>query len=69
MKEHAESLVSYVLGIGFLLYSSVLTHANEIMTLGGLLLLGARLYVDGGKAIRTYKRNKRLDRKIQLPPA
>lgn len=58
MKEHAESIVSYMLGIGFLLYSSVLTHANEIMTLGGLVLLAARLYVDGGKAIKVWRANR-----------
>lgn len=56
MREHAESLISYVLGLGFLFYSSVLTHSNEIMTLGGLVLLGARLYVDGGKAWKTWRR-------------
>ena len=55
MRETAESAISYVLGLGFLLYSQVLTHANEIMTLGGLVLLAARLYVDGGKAIKVWR--------------
>lgn len=58
MKEHAESLISYVLGFGFLLYSNVLVHANEIMTIGGLILLAARLYVDGGKAIKVWRRSR-----------
>ena len=58
MREHAESLISYVLGIGFVLYSSVLTHANEIMTLGGLALLAARLYVDGGKAYKVWRKQR-----------
>lgn len=62
MREHVESGVSYILGLGFVLYSNVLTHSNEIMTLGGLILLGARLYVDGGKAIKTWRqRNVRSD--------
>lgn len=58
MREHAESLISYVLGFGFLLYSSVLVHANEIMTFGGLVLLAARLYVDGGKALKTWRHRR-----------
>ncbi|QWY83439.1 hypothetical protein [Rhizobium phage RHph_X3_9] len=55
MKGHADSVISYVLGVGFMLYSGVLANADAIMTFGGLILLAARLYVDGGKAVKTWR--------------
>lgn len=63
MREHVESLFTYIMGIGFVLYSSVLTHANEIMTVGGLILLLARAYVDVGRAVREWRRRGRSNRK------
>lgn len=58
MKDYLDSALSYVLGVLFLLYSAVLSNSEEIMTIGGLLLLAARLYVDGGKAYRTWRERR-----------
>ena len=58
MTKNAESVMSYVLGLGFALYSGVLAHANEVMTIGGLVLLAARLYVDVGRAYKVWRANR-----------
>lgn len=53
--EYLDSAFSYVLGVLLIVYSSLISSAEEIMTIGGILLLGLRLYVDGGKAIRVWR--------------
>lgn len=55
MKDHVDSAFSYLVGIALLLYSNLIEFSDEIMTLGGVILLLARLYVDGGKAIQTWR--------------
>lgn len=64
MKDYVDSFLSYAIGILLLLYSGVIQYSSEIMTVGGLVLMLARLYVDGGKAIQTWReRNGRSKRK------
>ncbi|QIG67223.1 hypothetical protein [Rhizobium phage RHEph15] len=64
MKETIDSLLSYTVGAGFLFYSHLLANADAILTLGGMVLLGCRLYVDGGKAVKTWRLNRgRSDRR------
>lgn len=59
MGEHADRIISYFMGLMFLLFSTILAHASEIMAIGGLILLALRLYVDGHKALATYKERRR----------
>lgn len=67
MKTILDSIASYVIGAGLVVYSGVLANADAILTLGGLVLLGCRLYVDGGKAYNTYRKNKKQRRGLRLP--
>ena len=53
-----DSLTTYVVAIFTLLFATILIHASAIMTVGGILLLALRLYVDGSRAWRTWQRNK-----------
>lgn len=55
-----DSLTTYAVGLLALMLATVLAHASVAATLGGLVLLALRLYVDGSKAWRAYKRNKLL---------
>lgn len=55
-----DSLTTYAVALLALLLATVLAHASTVATLGGLVLLLLRLYVDGSKAWRAYKRNKLL---------
>jgi len=50
-----DSLTTYVVALFTLLFASILAHAYAIMTIGGLILLLLRLYVDGSKAWKTWK--------------
>lgn len=61
MKENADSVFSYCVGFALLMYSNLIEFSDELMTVGGLILLIARLYVDGGKAIQTW-RSKRVSK-------
>lgn len=55
MNETADGLTSYILALVYLFYAAVLANSSAIMTIGGLILLGLRLYVDGKKAWRVFK--------------
>lgn len=55
-----DSLTTYAVALLALMLATVLAHASTAATLGGLVLLLLRLYVDGSKAWRAYKRNKLL---------
>lgn len=55
MRETVDTVFGYFVVITLFLYSNILQFSDEIMTLGGLLLLGCRLYVDGGKAWKSWK--------------
>lgn len=63
-----DSLTSYTLAFFVLAFTTVLSNASGIMTVGGLILLGLRLYVDWVKARQTYldhnewKKGQRNDR-------
>ena len=50
-----DSLTSYTLAFFVLTFTTVLSNASGIMTAGGLILLGLRLYVDWVKARQTYR--------------
>lgn len=60
--EKTESAFSYVLALFLLMFTTIVDNASGIMTFGGLVLLGLRLYVDGKKAQQVYKESRR-DRK------
>ena len=53
-----DSLTSYTLAFFVLAFTTVLTNASGIMTAGGLILLGLRLYVDWTKARQAYRDHK-----------
>lgn len=50
-----ESATTYAVATVVLTTTLVLSHAPAIMTFGGLVLLGLRLYVDGKKAYRAWR--------------
>lgn len=50
-----DSLTSYTLAFFVLAFTAILENAGGIMTVGGLILLGLRLYVDWVKARQTYR--------------
>ena len=50
-----DSLTSYTLALFVLAFTNILANASGIMTVGGLILLGLRLYVDWVKARQTYR--------------
>lgn len=57
VRELVDSITSYAIGLGAA-FGSGLINVDTAMTVGGALLLAARLYVDGGRAIRKFKRYK-----------
>lgn len=64
MKNHTDllqvvdSLTSYTLAFFVLAFTAMLDNASGIMTLGGMILLGLRLYVDWTKARQAYREHK-----------
>lgn len=53
-----DSLTSYTLAFFILAFTAILDNASGIMTIGGMVLLGLRLYVDWTKARTTYQEHK-----------
>lgn len=62
MKEAFDTAFGYFVVITLFLYSNILEFSDEIMTIGGLVLLGCRLYVDGGKAVKSWRDRNGSDR-------
>lgn len=58
MGQALDSLTTYAVAILSLLFATLMVHASVLLTIGGLVLMLLRLYVDGSKAYRTFKRNK-----------
>lgn len=56
--EVIDSATSYLLAMFLMLFGALIDNASIIMTLGGMALLGLRLYVDGVKARQTYNEHK-----------
>lgn len=50
-----ESATSYSVVVVSLLLTSILEHASDAITIGSLVLLSLRLYVDGGKALDKWR--------------
>lgn len=63
IREAVDTVFGYFVVATLFLYSTVLHYSDEIMTLGGLLLLGCRLYVDGKRAVTTWRERHGGDRK------
>lgn len=53
-----DSLTSYTLAFFVLAFTALLDNASGIMTIGGMILLGLRLYVDWTKARQAYREHK-----------
>lgn len=49
-----ESATTYAVATVVLTTTLVLANAPTIMTVGGMVLLGLRLYVDGKRAYKTW---------------
>lgn len=58
MGQALDSLTTYAVALLSILFATVMVHSAAILTVGGLVLMLLRLYVDGSKAWRTWKRNK-----------
>lgn len=54
----ASQFTSYVTVLLSLVLAGVMAHGPVLMTVGGLLLLCLRLYVDGTKAWRTFRKEE-----------
>jgi hypothetical protein len=50
-----DSITTYATAAVVLSLTLVVTNAPAIMTIGGVILLGLRLYVDGSRAYRVWK--------------
>ncbi len=55
VRDVVDSMTSYIIGLGAA-FGAGLINVDTLMTVGGVLLLVARLYVDGGRAMRKFKR-------------
>ena len=53
-----DSATSYIVALLTIAFATILIHASAIMTVGGLILLLLRLYVDGSKAWKTWKEDR-----------
>lgn len=49
-----DSLTSYAIAFFLLSFTTIVDNASTVMTLGGMVLLGLRIYVDFVKARKTY---------------
>ncbi len=61
MREMVDGTLAYTVGLIATFSTVMWTHVNEITTIGGLIVLACRLYVDGGRALsklRKWRRNK-----------
>lgn len=58
MGQALDSMTTYAVALLSILFATVMVHSAAILTVGGLLLMFLRLYVDGSKAWRTWQRNK-----------
>ncbi|WVH05423.1 hypothetical protein ZHAWSFBX_CDS_0064 [Agrobacterium phage Alfirin] len=54
MNEILESSTSYAVAVVTIGAAAVLDNASTIMTVGGLVLLALRLYVDGKRAVQKW---------------
>lgn len=55
MKDNIEAVAAYMVGLGAAFYGQVIAHSSDVMSLGGMVLLAARIYVDGTRAYRQWK--------------
>lgn len=53
--ENIESTVSYIVAVMSIAFGYLLTVAPAVASIGGLVLLALRLYVDGKRAVRTWR--------------
>lgn len=58
MREHLDSVASYVIGGLAVTHSWLATNSTNVMLYGGLLVLGMRIYTDGVKFIKTWKERR-----------
>lgn len=61
MREIIDGMFSYTVGLFATFSTALWMNANEITTVGGLLVLALRLYVDGSRAYRKFKAWRRGD--------
>lgn len=55
MREIVDGAFAYAVGTAALFSSVLWEHRDEITTVGGLIVLGFRLYVDGSRAYRKWR--------------
>ncbi|QOE32110.1 putative membrane protein [Rhizobium phage Palo] len=55
MRDYLDTLFAYAFSIWAIFYSSVMAYSHDLVTFGGLIVLGCRLYVDGGRAIQKWR--------------
>ena len=53
--ETVDGVTSWLLALFMILLAGVITHASAIMTVGGIIIMLLRMYVDGVKAYRVWK--------------
>lgn len=58
MGQVLDSLTTYAVALLSIMFATIMANSAVILTVGGLVLMLLRLYVDGSKAWRTWKRNK-----------
>ncbi|AGC35977.1 hypothetical protein HOS22_gp53 [Rhizobium phage RHEph08] len=55
MREYLDGMLAYTFSVWALFYSSVLYYSHDIVSIGGLVVLAFRLYVDGGRALKKWR--------------
>lgn len=55
MRDILDSTIGYVVGLGATFSVFLWEYSSTITTLGGLVVLGCRLYVDGGRALDKWR--------------
>ena len=55
MRDFIDGTFAYAVALGATFSTFIWAYANEVTTVGGLLVLACRLYVDGGRAWRKWR--------------
>lgn len=53
--EMIDSATSYLVAAGSIMFTTLVENSPAIISIGGIVLLGLRLYADGKKAYLTWK--------------
>ena len=56
-----DTIMAYFIAAVSFLYAGIIGHSSEILTIGSIILLVLRVYVDGTKAFAVWRKKKDTD--------